>query len=91
MVFVAFMLIVPLSYAQDNKNKDEKSEQPEYNKKKTIKDIRQELKSDRFTQADDKIKKALQTYPEAKTELSKMQDELKHNDTIMRKVLEKEW
>ena len=27
----------------------------------------------------------------AKTELSKMQDELKHNDTIMRKVLEKEW
>ncbi len=68
MVFVAFMLIVPLSYAQDNKNKDEKSEQPEYNKKKTIKDIRQELKSDRFTQADDKIKKALQTYPEAKND-----------------------
>ena len=27
----------------------------------------------------------------AKTELSKMQDELKHNDTIMRKVIEKEW
>ena len=27
----------------------------------------------------------------AKTELSKMQDELKYNDAIMRKVLEKEW
>ena len=69
---ILYMLIVAAANAQQQQPQQRQQEQPQesaYDAKKTRREVRANLKADKFTQAEDIINKAMKTWAEARSDM----------------------